>query len=546
MVELRIDPVSRIEGHLDIKVEIDDSGDPGVSGVVVDAHCSATMFRGFEKILQGRDPRDAIILTQRICGVCPVAHAMASTKNLDSAYGVTPADNGRRLRNLVLGANTIMSHILHLYHLSALDYIDTATLAPPLPPLNLSPFIPSHTLGRGDTATGALATTLVGQYVKALAMRRKAQEMGAIFCGKLPCHATFVPGGNTQVVTKERIDNFRALLDELRAFIFNASDPLAPGTYIGDVVTVAGVFGPLGYWNIGVGCGNLMSYGVYDLDGTGTNKLLQRGTFYTDKLLHFPNYFTEGPYDDALFASRITEYTHHSWYNDADTDLNPSVGVTNPDVNDVDAYSWAKSPRLRVDETGPYGPPAAGKVYEVGPLARMVISYLAGNTAVQGLVDFALGALGKTIPDLFSPLGRHAARALECKIIADAMDGWLDELEAQHPNYGPVVTQTTTPTTASGIGLTDAPRGAVAHWIDIAGGVIDRYQVITPTAWNVSPRDDTFQLGPIEQTLIGTPVADINNPLEVLRQVHAFDCCIACTVHVVTPGGDTKRFVVNE
>jgi hydrogenase large subunit len=378
-------------------------------------------------------------------------------------------------------------------------------------------------------------------------MRRKAQEMGAIFCGKLPCHPTFVPGGNTQVVTKERIDNFRALLDELRAFIFNASDPLALGTYIGDVVQVALVFGPLGYWNIGVGCGNLLSYGVYDLDGTPytTNKLLQRGTLYTDKLTKGLN-FTEGPYDDALFASRITEYTHHSWFADADTDLNPSVGVTNPDITDPDAYSWAKSPRYRVDEFGPYSAPTPGKVYEVGPLARMVVSYLAGNTAVVDLVDFALGALGKTVLDLFSPLGRHAARALECKIIADAMDGWLDELEAQHPNYGPVVTQATTPTTASGIGLTDAPRGAVAHWIDIAGGVIDRYQIITPTAWNVSPRDDTSQLGPIEQALIGTPVADITNPLEVLRQVHAFDCCLACTVHVITPGGDTKKFVVNE
>jgi hydrogenase large subunit len=539
LVTMRIDPVSRIEGHLDIKVTVDD-----VAGVVTDAHCSATMFRGYENILKGRDPRDAIIITQRICGVCPVAHAMASTKNLDSAFGVVPADNGRILRNLVLGANTVMSHILHLYHLSALDYIDTGTLAPPLPPLNLSPFIPNHTAGRPDAVTGPTATALVADYVKALEMRRKAQQMGAIFCGKLPCHPTFVPGGNTQVITKERIDNFRALLDELRAFIYNDSDPLALGTYIGDVVQVALAFPA--YWGVGFGCGNLLSYGVYDLDGTGTNKLLQRGTVYSNGGAIWPPAFNEGPYNDATFASLITEYTHHSWYDDADTDLNPSVGVTNPDVTDPDAYSWAKSPRYRRDETGPLSPPTPGKVYEVGPLARMVVSYLAGNPAVVSLVDFALGALGKTVTDLFSPLGRHAARALECKVIADAMDGWLDELEAQHPNYGPVVTPATTPVSATGIGLTDAPRGAVAHWITIAGSVIDNYQVITPTAWNVSPRDDSLQLGPIEQALIGTPVADATNPLEVLRQVHAFDCCIACTVHVVTPGGYTKSFVVND
>ncbi len=220
---ITIDPVTRIEGHLEIEVTVDT-----VRGQqqVVDAKSAGTMFRGFEIILAGRDPRDAAQYTQRICGVCPVSHAMASTLNLDNAFGVSPPDNGRILRNLVLAANYIQSHVLHFYHLSALDYIDTTGL------LDRSPWIPRYNVP--DMVGGSTAATLVNHYVNALAIRRKAHQMAAIFSGKLPCTGSFVVGGFTEVVTAEKIAEFRSLLTEIRAFVDNV--------YLPDAAALAGLF----------------------------------------------------------------------------------------------------------------------------------------------------------------------------------------------------------------------------------------------------------------------------------------------------------------
>jgi hydrogenase large subunit len=490
MTTIRIEPVTRIEGHLDIEVEVED-------GQVVDAKSSGTMFRGFEVILKDRDPRDATILTQRICGVCPISHAMASTLNLESAFGVLPPDNGRILRNLVLGANFIMSHILHLYHLAALDYINTEGI------VDMSPWQPRYVTP--DMVTGGIADALVGHYVQALEIRRKAHQMGAIFGAKLPCTSTFVPGGCTEVVTAEKVAAFRSLLDELRSFI--------DGIYIPDVLAVAGAFP--GYFNIGTGCGNMLAYGVFDFDATGTAKLLSRGRY------------TDGAYE-TFDPAQITEDVQYSWYS-SPSGLNPAVGETEPDLDKPGAYSWLKSPRY------------LDKVHEAGPLARMFVSYLAEEPTVKGLVDDVLDDFGAGPEALFSVLGRHAARALECKFVADSMDGWLDQLEEGEPvyNYNPI------PSYATGIGLTEAPRGALGHWIEISDQKISRYQVITPTNWNASPMDDNNQKGPIEQALIGTPVADESKPIELLRVVHSFDPCLACSVHLVRPNGGIKKFVVN-
>lgn len=482
---IKIDPVTRIEGHLEIEVVVE-------SGEVVDAHSSGTMFRGFENILVGRDPRDATILTQRICGVCPISHAMAATLNLESAFCVVPPDNGRILRNLVLGANFIMSHILHFYHLSAVDYIDLTEVVP------MSPWQPQYL--SEDMVSGDLAVTLVDHYVQALAMRRKAHQMGAIFGAKLPCASTFVPGGSTEVVTGSKVNDFRALLSELRGFIDDF--------YIPDVLTVAPRFPD--YFGIGGGCGNLLAYGVFDLDGSEDIKLLARGRYAGGEL---------GEVDPA----QITEYVQYSRYTAESGGLNPSEGVTVPDADKPGAYSWLKAPRY------------LDAVYETGPLARMFVSYLIGEPTVVELIDQVLNELDADPGALFSVLGRHAARALECKLVADSMDGWLTELEEGEPvyEYSPI------PTSASGMGLTEAPRGALGHWIQIDEAKIARYQVITPTAWNASPRDDDDQMGPIEQALIGTPVADTDQPVEVLRVVHSFDPCIACAVHLVSPEGQS-------
>ena len=467
MTKLIIEPITRIEGHLEIEVTVEK-----VRGVqqVIDAKSSAAMFRGFEKILVDRDPRDATILTQRICGVCPISHAMASTLSLEAAFSVKPPDNGRILRNLVLGANFIQSHILHFYHLAALDYINTEGI------VDKSPWTPRYVTP--DMVTGDMATVLVDHYVQALKMRRKAHQMGAIFGAKLPCTSTFVPGGCTEVVSTIKIDDFRTLLTELCVFIDD--------THVPDVLAVADLFPE--YYEIGAGCGNLLAYGVFDLDTAGDEKLLARGR-YTD------------PKVRNVDPAKITEYVEFSRYTPESGDLNPSVGVTEPDIDKPGAYSWSKSPRY------------LDKVHETGPLARMWVN----GEYTRGI----------------SVLDRIAARALECLKVANAMNGWLDDLDVNAPVYESSVI----PESATGIGLTEAPRGALGHWIDIKDSKISRYQVITPTSWNASPRDDHGKRGPIEEALIGTPVADTEKPIEVLRVVHSFDPCIACAVHLVTPEG---------
>ena len=516
MSTIKIDPMTRLEGHLSIEVEVD-------NGVISNAQSSGTMFRGFENILLGRSPLDAPHLTQRICGVCPISHGMASCLNLESAFNVAPPANGRILRNLVLGANFVMSHILHFYHLAALDYINTDTVTGDevlLGLINKGPWQPHYYAD--DMVTGATAELLVGHYVQALAIRRKAHQMGAIFGGKLPCAPTFVPGGCTAVPTADAVAAFRTLLDEQRTFINE--------TYIPDVLTVAGAFPA--YFGIGAGCGNLLAYGVFDLDNSDQNKLLYRGR-YTDGNVA------------GVEPTQINEDLKYSRYDDAGSGLNPAYGVTEPDTEKTTAYSWLKAPRYQ------------GTVHEVGPLARMAVNYLSGDQTVVDLIDGVLtnpqlgGSEKNPLPIsvLFSVLGRHAARALEAKLVADAMDDWLSELSPGQTAYEEV----SVPRKAKvGIGLTEAPRGALGHWITTTRrGKIDRYQVITPTNWNASPMDDDGNKGPIEQALIGTPAGDMNDPIEVeilkvniLRIVHSFDPCLACSVHMLRPGKDKPEVVV--
>ena len=471
---IKIDPVTRIEGHLAIEVTVDTVGG---TQQIVDAKSNGTVFRGFESILAGHDPLDAPIFTARICGVCPISHSMASSLNLEAAFGITAPDNGRILRNLILGANYLQSHVLHFYHLAALDYIDTTGI------LDIAPWGPRY--ATPDMVKGATAQALVNNYVKALEIRRKAHQMGAIFGGRMPSSASLVPGGCTAVPTTANITAFRTLLTEIRQFI--------DGTYLPDVLAVAGAFPQ--YYNIGRGCGNLLAFGVFDLNAAGTTKLLRRGRYTNGQSL-------------AVNTADIREYVMYSKYTAASGNLNPASGVTVPAATKAGAYSWLKAPRY------------LNEVHEAGPLARMWVNG-----------DYTRG---------ISILDRIAARAYETKKVADAMDGWLNSIQIGSAVY----TRTTTPSSATGIGLTEAPRGALGHWITIANRVISRYQVITPTNWNASPRDDAGKLGPIEQALVGTPIGDIKKPIEVLRVIHSFDPCLSCAVHMVRPGKDKAETVV--
>lgn len=497
MSKVVIDPMTRIEGHIKIETEVE-------GGAVVDAKSSGTLFRGFEIILQGRDPRDAPQLAQRICGVCPQAHAMASVLCLDDAFDITAQipKNGRIIRNLLLGSNFIQSHILHFYHLAALDYVDIAAAAeyeginPDLRSIRgfiergrLEPFFPRY---EGDHRfSSKVDRELTAHYVKALEMRRKAHEMLAIFGGKMPHSCTAVPGGATQVPTVDKITSFLWRLNEIRGFIDDV--------YIPDVITVAESYDD--YFEMGIGCGNLLSYGVFDLDDK--KRLLREGIASKD--------MTWGEFD----AGRITEEVEHSWYASSTGVRHPSQGETTPQAGKEGAYSWIKAPRYN------------GQVYEVGPMARMVVNYLAGNEVVKGLLDSVLSRFKADPQVLFSVLGRHAARALECKYIADSMAAWVLELELG----GPVFVEYEIPEEASGVGLTGAPRGALGHWVTIQDKKIAKYQCVVPTTWNASPRDGRGQPGPMEQALTGVKVADEDNPLEVMRVVHSFDLCLACAVH---------------
>ena len=482
--KIKIDPITRIEGHLAIEAVVDD-------GVVKEANSAGTLFRGFEIILQGRDPRDANRLTQRICGVCPTAHATASALCLDDAFGLTDKipDNGKLIRALIFGANFLQSHILHFYHLAALDYVDAAGAIG-----DVAPFVPRY---EGDyRVTGEANAELVNHYVRALDIRRKCQEMLSIFGGKMPHNVGTVPGGVTEQLTEDKITNFLWRLNEIRDFIDNM--------YVPDVIAVAKAYSD--YFEIGKGCKRLLAYGGFDLPA---GQLFKSGVVSPELE------------PEAFVKENIAEDVKHSWYEDSSSGKNPAQGETKPEPKKKEAYSFIKSPRY------------SGKVCELGPLARMVNNYVQGDETTKGLVDSVLGEFGAGVDALYSVLGRHAARALEAKLVADAMVDWLTALKPAEPT----IIESQIPEQGEGAGLTEAPRGAVGHWMTINDAKIARYQVITPTAWNASPKDDKDQPGAVEQALIGTKVKDKDNPFELVRIVRAFDPCLACSVHLLDGRG---------
>jgi hydrogenase large subunit len=391
---------------------------------------------------------------------------------LDDAFGVTIPPNARILRNLIQGANLIQSHILHFYHLAALDYVKGPDTAP---------FVPRY---EGDyRLPDDVNAVVVGHYLQALGMRRKAHELGAIFGAKMPHVTVFLPGGVTTQVTAERMATYEQQLRELISFIDDI--------YVPDVLAVAGAYED--WFTVGAGCRNLLSYGAYPLtdrkDPAGSNQFFDRGVYANGKFM---------PMD----ANQIKEYVSHSWYQKG-PGKHPAEGETVPETDKRGAYSWIKAPRYE------------GQPLEVGPLARM---WVGRNTSVTGLGDKA-----------FSVMGRHFARAIETTVTAHAMLDWLQELVPGEPTFAAY----DVPRQAKGVGLTEAPRGALGHWIEIEDHVIKNYQAVVPSTWNISPRDDNGIRGPLEEALIGTEVVDSDNPIELVRIVRSFDPCIACAVHVI-------------
>jgi [NiFe] hydrogenase large subunit len=518
MSRIVIDPITRIEGHLALEVEVE-------GGKVKDAWASGTLFRGFEVVLKGREPGDAYHITQRICGVCPTSHAHAAALCLEDAAGIHPPDLGRLVRNMVEGAQFLHSHILWFYHLAALDFVDVLAALKATPKerafketqARLSRFVESGQLGPFANAYWGhpayklppeLNLQAVTHYLEALEKQSQASHISAIFGGRMPMTMTTPAGGSLHIPTVDDMVNLRARLLAVQQWVERV--------FIPDVLAIAPYY--MDYTGIGQGPANFLAWGVFD-DPTfdAKNRLLPSG-IVLDGVLKAQEV------DQAV----VTEDVTHGWYKDAPAQ-HPSVGTTEPEFTEWNVekkYTWAKAPR--------YGE----RTMEVGALARMVVAYAKNHPTARRLIDHVLKALGaEGKPEvLFSVVGRIAARAVETKLIADAMMQWADDI-MDHLRQGKKDTFTAydVPRQASGKGLWEAPRGALGHWNHIENGRLANYQVITPTCWNMSPRDRGGRKGPIEQALIGTPVADPKHPLEILRVAHSFDPCLACTVHVIDP-----------
>ncbi|MBF0410793.1 MAG: nickel-dependent hydrogenase large subunit [Candidatus Riflebacteria bacterium] len=491
---IKLDPVTRVEGHLSIKIEVEGNR-------VVNANSSGEMFRGMEKILQGRSPLDAPVITQRICGVCPIPHGIASVKGLESAFNVVPPVNAKLLRNLILGADFIQSHILHFYHLSALDFIDIEAILKyqgsdaslndlqswVKEQLNsnvlfpASPFLPRY---QGSYISDP-ETNIAGirHYLDAFEMRKLAHEAAAIFSGKMPHSASIVPGGVTVNPTQEALEKYSAMMEKLVTFIEKS--------YIPDVVEIAKVFPE--YFSMGSWNGGFLSAGVFDF--------IPSGISYNKQVVEV---------DENAFM----EDSGFSYFSSSGA-VHPFEGQTVAMPDKAGAYSWVKAPRYN------------GKPLEVGPLARLMVTYPDRNHPLTIEADALLKYLNMDISRLHSVFGRHAARALEAKVIARKCIEWASQIKPGEA----VFAEFNSAGSGKSVGFVEAPRGALSHWIQVKDGKIANYQCVVPTAWNCSPRDSEGLPGPVEQALIDTPVADSDNPIEAARIVRSFDPCLACAVH---------------
>jgi len=518
MARIEIDPITRIEGHLRVEVEVED-------GQVTDAWVSGGLFRGMEAVLKGREPDDAFYISQRICGVCPISHGHASTLGTEDALGIEVPNNARLVRNLIEGAQFLHSHILWFYTLAALDYVDpvnalsadiadTYALAEQAGTkvmdfgaiqARLAKFAEGGQLsvltnGYIGHPTMALPPELdliaTAHYLEALEMQAQASAIIGVMGGKFPHFMTSLPGGTTWVATEEKLDDVLFRLIAVMDFVDNALIP--------DTLAIAPFY--LDATTYGAGVGNLLSWGVLeDVSSDPYKRALPRGIIQGMNLT---------PLD--VDKDKVVEYVDHSWFTADCGGLNPSDGKTElafTSYDTSDKYSYGKAARYD------------GKPHEVGPLARMVVAYVNGVPEVQSLIDTTLAALGAAgKPEiLFSLLGRVAARNLECKYVGDKMLGYVMELIEGLKGGDSTFFNGDRAEDGEGAGLWEAPRGSVGHWTNIKNNKIENYQIVAPTTWNIAPRDADGVRGPMEESLIGVPVVDSEKPLEVLRVVHSFD-----------------------
>ncbi len=569
-----VDPICRIEGHLRIEVNLDESN------TIRNAVSTGNMWRGLEVILKGRDPRDAWAFVERICGVCTGVHALASVRTVEDALGIEIPRNANSIRNLMMLAQYTQDHLVHFYHLHALDWVDVVSALSADPKAtsqlqqsisswrNSSPgyfrdvqnklkrFVESGQLGPFANAYwGSDAYRLpaeanlmaVAHYLEALDFQKEIVKIHTIFGGRNP-HPNWIVGGVPCSINVDQVGatgTVHMVWLNMVSDIINQSIEFIDQVYIPDLKAIASFYKDWGYGG-GLAGKNMLSYGDFP---TIPNQ-------WDDESLMLPaGAIIDGDLStvhevDTRDVEQIQEFVNHSWYSydDENRGLHPWEGVTEPNfelgpnlkgtktrIEEIDEgakYSWLKAPRWK------------GHAMEVGPLSRFVIAYASGREDVKELVDSTLSELGLPLPALFSTLGRTAARGLECTWAAHKMRVVFDDMMA-NIKAGDVSTAnmdmwepSTWPNDVKGVGMVEAPRGALGHWIHIKDSKIENYQAIVPSTWNASPRDPAGNIGAYEASLLGTPLANAEQPLEILRTIHSFDPCLACASHVMSPDGE--------
>ncbi|MER9204101.1 nickel-dependent hydrogenase large subunit [Mesorhizobium sp. M0933] len=570
-----VDPVTRIEGHMRCEVNIDENN------IIRNAVSTGTMWRGLEVILKGRDPRDAWAFTQRICGVCTGTHALTSVRAVEDALDIIIPENANSIRNIMQLSLQVHDHLVHFYHLHALDWVNpvnalradpkaTSELQQAVSPSHpmsspgyfrdiqnrLKKFVESGQLGPFKNGYWTNPAYLlppeanlmaVTHYLEALDFQKEIMTTRTIFGGK-DIHPNWLVGGVPCAINidgemaagapinMERLNYVRSVIERAIAFIDNV--------YIPDIIAIGSLYKG---WLYGGGLSgkSVLAYGdIPDKanDYSAANLMMPQGAIIDGNL-------KEVLPVDVRDPEQIQEFVPHSWYKypDEAKGLHPWDGITEPnyqlgpnakgtrtDIREIDEsakYSWIKAPRWR------------GHAMEVGPLARYVVGYVQGHEEIKEQVDSTLRALGVPLTGLFSTLGRTAARALEAQWAARKQVYFMDKLIATI-KAGDSSTANTQkwdpkswPAEVKGVGFTEAPRGALGHWIRIKNGRIENYQCVVPTTWNGSPRDHAGNIGAFEASLMETKVERPEEPVEILRTIHSFDPCLACSTHVMGPDG---------
>ncbi len=570
---LVVDPVTRIEGHLRCEVNIDQDK------VIRNAVSSGTMWRGLEVILKGRDPRDAWAFTERVCGVCTGTHALTSVRAVEDSLGIEIPENANIIRNMMQLTLWTQDHLVHFYHLHALDWVDvidalkadpkaTSALAQSISPWpNSSPgyyrevqtrlrrFVDSGQLGPfrngywGNPAYKLPAEAnlmATAHYLEALDFQREIVKIHTVFGGKNP-HPNWLVGGVPCAINLNgplaagapvnmvQLELVSSIIDRTIAFIDQV--------YLPDLVAIAGYYKD---WRYGGGLSghNVLSYGDFPdrANDYETSLLVPRGAIVNGDLGAVQDVDLRDP-------AQIQEFVDHSWYsypNEA-VGLHPWVGITDPDFRLGPKTKGTKTDIRELDESAKYSfikaPRWRGHAMEVGPLSRFTIGYARGIPEFKEPVDKLLSDLSLPFAALFTTLGRTAARGLEASWAAHKLRYFHDRLMG-NLKAGDLATAnvakwepTTWPRESKGVGFAEAPRGALGHWVHIREGRIEAYQMVVPTTWNGSPRDPRGNIGAFEAALLNTPLADPGQPVEILRTLHSFDPCLACSTHVMGPDG---------